>query len=572
MRPVETELKSAARFCLAAACLLLAAAKSPEQSVMRYRITPGFWFDGKEALQVDLRFRGDRDGETMLELPSEWAGSTELWREVVGLEIHGATSLGGYYDRPIIRHAPGKKLRVRYFLVSPWRDDPGFAYEKARPIIRPDWFFWHGEGVFAHPQGRDAAPVRFRWGKLPRGWAIASDLDHLNGKTTQLANMINSVAIGGRGLALVKRDIDGAPFRLAMLGRWSFTPEQLADTIAPIIAAENAFWGERSTPFLVAMAPLGSVPSGLSYTGTGRTDAFSIASTSAFPLKDAARFLAHEYMHSWVPTALGALPEAQEPADYWFSEGFDDYLASKVLLRAGIWSAADYVADKNETLLRYGTSPARTATAAEVAARFWEDPAIRQVSYDRGHLLAAIVDGEIGLRSNGADSLDRVLRAQRDAARGSTALATDLFRDVVQRETGFDVAPLVERHARRGEPIALPDRLFGSCARLVTETVKAFDRGYDADATREAGGVIHGVAAGGPAFAAGLRDGMRLINREGGKIGDSRVEIAYRIADETGERVLRYLPQGEKEYRVQRLELDGREAEPGCNAGPGQAR
>ena len=44
------------------------------------------------------------------------------------------------------------------------------------------------------------------------------------------------------------------------------------------------------------MAPLGDLPSGLSYTGTGRADAFSIASTSAFELKQAVRFLAHEYM------------------------------------------------------------------------------------------------------------------------------------------------------------------------------------------------------------------------------------------------------------------------------------
>ncbi|TFI57811.1 hypothetical protein E2493_13375 [Sphingomonas parva] len=547
-----------------AAGLLLAAAKAPEQRTMHYRVTPGFWFDGTESFQVDLRFRGDADGETLLQLPSEWAGSTELWRQIVGLEIRGATSLGGFYDKPVIRHRPGARLRVRYFVVSPWREDPGFAYGKARPIVRSDWFFWHGEGVFAHPEGREARPARFRWGKLPRGWTVASDLDHLRGRRTELANMIDSVAIGGTRLNVVERDIGGAPFRLATIGRWTFAPEQLADTVAPIVEAENAFWGDRSAPLLVAMAPIGNLPSGLFYVGTGRTDAFSIASTSAFELKHAKRFLAHEYMHSWVPLALGALPVEKQPSDYWFSEGFTDYLASKVLLRAGLWSASDYVADKNETLLRYGTSPARSASAEQVVERFWEDEAVRQLSYDRGHLLAAMLDAEIFARSQGADSLDAVLRAQRDVAKGSSALATSLFAEVLKGRTGIDVAPLIDRYARRGEMLRLPDTLFGGCARLVSERRRAFERGYDADATREADGLITGVDPLGPAFAAGMRDGMRLVGREDRNSGDSAVEIAYRVADAGGERVLRYLPQGKEEFEVQRLELDGRETDPAC--------
>jgi predicted metalloprotease with PDZ domain len=550
---------------LAAATLLLCAARAPEQRTMHYKVTPRFWFDGAEAFQVELRFRGDADGETMLELPSAWAGSSELWRQVVGLEIRGARSLGGYYDRPIVRHAPGARLRVRYFVVSGFEGDPGFAYEKAKPIVRPDWFFWHGEGVFAHPQGRDTGPARFKWGKLPRGWAVASDLDHLNGGKTELANMINSVAIGGTRLRMVQRDNGGAPFRLAILGRWSFEPEQLADAIAPIVAAEDDFWGDRSSPFLVAMAPLGAPTTGLTYTGTGRTDAFSIASTAGFELKHAARFVAHEYMHSWVPTALGRLPGESEAVDHWFSEGFTDYLATKVLLRAGLWSPADYVEDKNETLLRYGTSPARNATAADIAARFWTDEAVRQISYDRGHLLATMLDGEISARADGARSLEAVLRVQRKAAEGRDALATDLFRTVLRDETGLDAATVVDRFARDGETIRLPEGLFAGCARLSTEAHAAFDRGYDADATRLADGVVAGVAPDGPAFAAGMRNGMRLLGREAGKIGDSRVEIAYRVADGDGERVVRYLPAGRRAYEVQQLILE--EREPNCMGG-----
>jgi predicted metalloprotease with PDZ domain len=565
-------LKPVAFPLLAAASLFLVAA-APAQKPIAYKMTPTLQPDGSRALDVEMRFRGDSDGETDLYLPSVWAGSSELWRHATRLRISGARSFGGSYDHPVIRHRPGARLKIRYRIVSAYAEDPGFAYEKARPLVRSDWFFVHGETIFAR-SGDDARPARFKWGKLPKGWTVASDLDHLEGKPTTLANLINIVAIGGARLRVVRRDLRGAPLRVAVLGDWAFTPEQLADTVVPIVAAEDAFWGDASTPFLVAMAPLGDLPSGLSYTGTGRADAFSIASTSAFELKQAVRFLAHEYMHSWVPIALGAMPEEDEARDYWFSEGFNDYLASKVLLRAGIWSLAEWAADKNETLLRYGVSPAKAIKGDEIAARFWTDQNVQQVSYDRGHLLAAKLDAEIAARSAGEQSLESVLRSQRQAAENSPELATALFRKALLARTGIDIDPDLERYARGGEPLLLAADLFGDCGRLVAERRKAFDRGYDAAATREAGGVISGVASDGPAYAAGLRDGMRLIRREAGKIGDSTVELAYRVSDSTGERLIRFLPEGKGEFEIQRLELtaDGPEREALCRARLGGAQ
>jgi len=558
---------------LLAAAFLLTAAKPPEQKPVSYRLTPVLQEDGSRALEVRMRLRGDPDGETELYLPSVWAGSTELWRHSTGLEVRGAKSLGGTYDRPVARHRPGARLTLRYRIVSAYSEDPGFNYEKARPMVRPDWFFVHGESVFAAPGGGQERPAKFRWGKLPKGWTVASDLDHLGGKPTSVANLINSVAIGGAGLKVVRRDLRGAPLRVALLGEWQFTADQLADTVTPILAAEDAFWGDSSSPYLVAMAPLGELPSGLSYHGTGRTDAFSIASTSAFELKQAVRFLAHENMHSWIPIALGGMPEEDEARDYWFSEGFNDYLAAKVLLRSGIWTLAEWAADKNDTLLRYAQSPARTADAAEIARRFWTDSAVQQVSYDRGHLLAAKLDSEIAARSSGRQSLETVLRTQRRAAEGSPELAVALFRKTLSEETGIDIDPDLERYARRGETLLLPEGLLGDCARLVTERRKAFTRGYDADATRRANGVIAGVDREGPAYAAGLRDGMQLVRRESGKIGDASVELAYRVTEGGVERVISYMPEGKAEFDVQHVELtaSGPEAEAACRTRLGGA-
>ena len=67
-------------------------------------------------------------------------------------------------------------------------------------------------------------------------------------------------------------------------------------------------------------------------------------------------------------------------------------------------------------------------------------------------------------------------------------------------------------------------------------------------------------------YAAGMRDGMRLVRFESGKIGDASVEVVFRVADEAGERLIRYLPEGKGEHEVQRVELiaDGPEQEARC--------
>ena len=181
-------MKPVAYLLLAAVSLLLTAAKPPERKPVSYRITPVLQKDGSRALDVRMRFRGDSDGETELFLPSDWAGSSELWRHAEQLRIGGARSLGGTYDKPVIRHRPGARLDVRYRIVSAYAEDPGFAYEKARPMVRPDWFFVHGEGVFASPDGRFAGPARFRWGRLPKAGRSPPTSTISSGKRTTVAN------------------------------------------------------------------------------------------------------------------------------------------------------------------------------------------------------------------------------------------------------------------------------------------------------------------------------------------------------------------------------------------------
>lgn len=233
---------------------------------------PVFVERGLAALEVEITFVGEASGTTVLHLPNDWAGSDGLWRHLSGLEVDGATEI--VETSPAIRsiaHTPGAALTARYQVHSAYDEDPGFDFEKARPSVHSDWFFLHGEGVFATPEGRQDSPVVFAWRGFPDDWQIASDLDHLSGaRPARVSDVVESVAIGAPDLVVTRIDSAGATLRIAQRGAWRFEAETFADTVARLIDAGNRPWNDAARPFLVVLNPLGGVDAGLSIHGTGR--------------------------------------------------------------------------------------------------------------------------------------------------------------------------------------------------------------------------------------------------------------------------------------------------------------
>lgn len=371
------------------AALLLGTPAAAIARPIDYRIDIGS-AQARPVVTITLRFTGDADGETDLDLPSEWAGSDTLWRNLNGWHVTGGTMADT--DRPErkhVRHKPGALITIRYRVTDPDPMPPGPEYLKALPWIERGWFSLHGEGVIVIPTGRDNAPARFRWGTVPRGWRVASNLDMVPKLTASQA--AQSIFIGGRDLRLIERSVAGAPLRFALLGRWGFTDAQLADHTQAVLQAENAMLGAAPIPFLVTLTPLTN-PSGkrLSYGGTGRTAGFALEGTANLPFSGLPRLLGHEYAHRWFFS-----PEADDAARYWLTEGFNDWFSAQAMLRTGDWDAARWTKELNEVLKRHATSPALALTPQQRFDRFWTDQAAGQFPYDEGQLTATIIDAQL---------------------------------------------------------------------------------------------------------------------------------------------------------------------------------
>ncbi|MBW3560423.1 MAG: hypothetical protein KY449_11790, partial [Proteobacteria bacterium] len=111
-----------------------ASAETPAQ----YELTPVVVDGALARMAVELRFTGEPDGKTRLQLPNRYGGETELWRHVTNLRVEGARARAGTGpDQRTLHHPPGGAVTVRYQIEPGYAEDPPTGGNPYRPIIRP---------------------------------------------------------------------------------------------------------------------------------------------------------------------------------------------------------------------------------------------------------------------------------------------------------------------------------------------------------------------------------------------------------------------------------------------------
>jgi predicted metalloprotease with PDZ domain len=327
-------------------------------------------------------------------------------------------------------------------------------------VIAPTYFHAVGRMVMIVPQIAKTTPARLRMRDFARAWSIASDLEHPG--LTQEA-LPDSLTVGGDYRMLYgARDRN---IRLAIRGAWKFQDEDVLRELETILEGQRRFWGDPSTPYFVAVTALPSIPDGAIISGNNLGDAFAFYATPNVELKWLTHTLAHEGLHSWIPDQLGSISyDADEPASHWFSEGFTDFFAPRLLVRGGIWGAQEFADDLNGKLREYAASPERTAPNTRIVEARFSDPFVSVLPYRRGRLFATAIDAR--LRARGRD-LDDVVLEMRRRAPTAGMYAPALFA-AVMADMGLSVDEDVRAFIERGEPILLPEDTFAPCGTLVT--------------------------------------------------------------------------------------------------------
>ena len=501
-------------------------------------------------LRVALSFPGDGTGRTRLHLPGCFSGQTALCKNIHNLSALSPNTVLADTDAPEVKQVtfpPNQTVQVQYEVApdpAQGADTPGAYF---RPALRPTYFHFIGATVWAYPSqyGRPLS-VTLHW-HLPAGWAFAGSLGTEPGEqsfTGTVEQFRETVYLGG-DFRLQTVQAAGKPVTVAVRGKWKFSDRDFAMLAGRVAAAERDFWQDSDFPYyLVALLPV-SGPEAGGDGGVELTRSVALFQPQSRGLDYGLRYvLAHEMFHTWNADKMQA---ADQPL-LWFSEGFTDYYARVLLLRAGLLSVDDYAREFNRVAREYTQSPCRNCRGAEADADFYSGTPLARLPYQQGALLAAHWDAAIRRATSGAHSLGDVLRdLRRDAAPMSAERVCAAVRRYAPLDAagGLDATGEVERVVTQGGTLIPDPDALGPGYALQTVRVPPFELGFDGPATI-AGRAVAGVKPGSQAFQAGLRDGQEVVFCAPFVMGDADQHLRLTVRDLTGgTRDVEFMPAGD---------------------------
>lgn len=528
---------------------------------------------------VTLVAHGAPSGTTHLGL-NNWGGINHTENEVHGLRVEDADGHDlavqrapdagrgdGEGEGPtwIVRNEPNAILRVHYALVSTQYDVGHESSSYYRPLIQPTFFHAIGNTTLLYvrdvPDGLHLN-IAFHWqGFEEKGWKVASSFSvdqHDFEVTETLDDFRQAVFLAGE-LRLVRRDLGPtrSPLWIAILGNdWGFTDNSFADAAASVVLAGRTFFQDYDWPFFfISVIPVGTYKAG-SYTqgGTGLTHSFALFLTPKTEIATKENgtgilwLLSHELFHLWNGQRYDLLEPEQ--LGYWFSEGFTNFYARRLLFRSGLARIEPFVENLNDELMHYALSPVRDEPATRIAADFWRDHEVEKLPYIRGDVVAMMVDAEIRKASRGERSLDDLMKellAARHEPRPK--VSSETFLEAIARYTSAAFADRIRKIVVLGSPAEIGLKVLEPCLHGRLEPIGAYDAGFNEGAAR-ARRIITGVSASSNAYRAGLRNGQAIkgwsLHR-----GDPKIPVEITIDDGGNGRTIRYLPQGRPSKVVQ---------------------
>jgi predicted metalloprotease with PDZ domain len=418
--------------------------------------------------------------------------------------------------------------------------------------------FWNGACLFLYTEALRKEPVRVSV-QLPEGWRVSTalDPDPLEPgawRAESYDELVDSPVEAGVH-EIIQFTAQDRPHELAIWGHVPMPREELVADLTKIVDVQAALFGGLPYPrytFLLLSSP--SSYGGLEHarSSTLLTSPFSFAPRKKY--EEFLELVSHEFFHLWNvkrihPAALGPFDYQREAYTrcLWVMEGMTSYYDRYLLVRAGLKSQKAYLEKLAEELGKIEQTPGRQKQSLEQASfdawiKFYrpdENSPNSSISYYlKGGAVALLLDLEIRLKTNGARSLDDVMRLffQRYGQPG-IGFPDDAVEGVCEEAAGVPLGGFFDRHVR-GTAELDTERLLGTVGLTIKRSTAEDPPGGWLGATvREEGdsAVVATSLNGGPAETAGLYAGDELIALDGFRVGPTSLkeQLAVRRAGDT---------------------------------------
>ena len=494
---------------------------------------------------------------------------------------------GSYLVRDFVRHVfrltvtdeRGRALARERLDKQRWRIRTGgrafvvryrvFAFEASvrTSFLDDSHGYWNGTSVFFYVAGELGRPCRVTIVPPQRaGWKVATALRPVTGaRATWTAADFDELCDAPFEIGVHETrafTVGRARFELALYGRHNADVRRLVDILRRIVTATGRMFGgfpfDRYL-FIVHALPVGS--GGLEHRASVTLDIAGLSFEDEGGYHRFADLAAHEFFHAWnvkriQDAALARIDYTRETYTrlLWLFEGFTDYLAHVIMLRAGVTGARDFYRMIAEDWPKFASRPGRNETPLdELSFEAWikqykpaESFVNRAVSYyEKGLWTGMALDIELRIATGGRRGLPEMFRwiwqrfgragrpidegTVRDAAAAIAGRRMDRFFDRYVRGTEELPLPALWRRAglkvaqraawdQRGKPPADRDRVRARRARAWTGIALHPERT-----------LVRNVIPDSPAWRAGITFGDDIVAIDGARV--TPATFANRVGD-----------------------------------------
>jgi predicted metalloprotease with PDZ domain len=272
----------------------------------------------------------------------------------------------------------------------------------------------------------------------------ADDYDTLN----------DSPILAGR-LSVHEFTVDGSTHYLVdagNLGEWD--GKLAAQNLAKFVQANRALWGFLPFRKYVFLSLFRQGGGGLEHLNSTLLTSSFTAGSPGGTLRWL-NFVSHEYFHAFNvkrlrPVELGPFDYEHPPrtSSLWISEGFTSYYGELLVARAGLANEQDYLASMSSHITSVQNSPGRLVQTLEQSSLdVWtagtsgvgQDPNTTVSYYEKGPIVAFLLDARIRRLTNGRKSLDDAMRLAYKRYSGARGFTPAQFRATMEEVAGTDL-------------------------------------------------------------------------------------------------------------------------------------
>ena len=523
-----------------------------QQSIVNYQVS----FPDSKAhyVNVEMNIDAGKAENINLKMPVWTPGSylvREFARHVEGFEAsqNGKNLSWKKTDKNTwsVKNSSSGKITINYQVYA-------FELTVRTSFVDDEHAYLNGASVFMFAEEMDNNPIEIsvlpkdNWKKISTGLPSVSQNRFSAKNYDELAD--SPFEIGNQ--EIINFSAAGIPHEIAMFGSGKYNKEKIVADMTKIINEEAAIFGKHPCEkYVFIIHNLSTGGGGLEHLNSTTLQVSRDAYSNESSYLSFLSLVAHEYFHLWNVKRLR--PEALGPFNYsvenytqmlWVSEGFTAYYDDLITRRTGFYSPEKYLDLVSSTINTIENAAGnKIQSASESSFDAWikyyrrnENSTNSTVSYyDKGALIALVIDMEIMNQSKGSKNLDDLMKYMYDEyyTKLNRGFTDEEFQKGVEKLTGKSM-DLFFRNQIYGTQAFDYNTIFTSAGLKLVNTNANKNEPFLGIMNTQVGGkiMVTSVLRNGSAQLAGISPNDEIIASDNYRVDDvAKIVVGKKVGD-----------------------------------------